>query len=281
MDDLLARMRTAMLVRDKRPPTMQTYLRCIERFMTFCGGRDPATLGPDDVEAYLVHLMRDGGLSGRSRNVHAAALRFLYRFVLRQPEVVATLGHVKCQRRSPSVLTRAETAALLGAFTSVVHETLAMLCYGAGLRVSEAVKLRIADVHTRRGVLFIAFGKGGKQREVPLSERLLGQLRHYYRQRRPRGPYLFPGRSGRPHLTRKAHWIAVRKARARAGLTKRVSPHSLRHSYATHLLEDGVDIRTVQALLGHASIETTAWYLSVSRERMRRVPNPLDSLPAI
>ncbi len=198
----------------------------------------------------------------------------LYRLVLRQPEVVATLGYVKCGRRRPEVLTRTEVAALLAAFTSVVHETLAMLCYGAGLRVSEAVKLRIADVHSHRGVLFIAFGKGGKQREVPLSERLLGQLRHYYRQRRPHGPYLFPGRSGRPHLTRSAHWIAVRKARARAGLSKRVSPHCLRHSYATHLLEDGVDIRTVQALLGHATIETTAWYLSVSRERMRRVPSP-------
>lgn len=279
MEDLLARMRTAMLVRDKRPNTRATYLRCIERFGTFHQGRDPATLGPDDLEAYLVHLMRDGGLSGRSRNVHAAALRFLYRLVLRQPEVVSTLGHVKCPRSAPEVLTRTEVAQLLAAFTSVAHQTIAMLCYGAGFRVSEAVELRIVDVHSHRGVLFIAHGKGGKQREVPLGGRLLSQLRRYYRQRRPHGPYMFPGRWGRLHLTRNAHWIAVRKARARAGLTKRVSPHCLRHSYATHLLEDGVDIRTVQALLGHASIETTAWYLTVSRERMRRVRNPLDSLP--
>jgi len=280
MDELLSSMMTAMQVRGKRPATCETYLRCVRRYLEFHGDRDASQLGHEDIETYLMHLMRSAKLSGRSRNVHCSAISFVYRVVLRRPEVVATIGRAKPARHVPEVLTRAEVARLLAAFELNHHRTIAMLCYGVGLRVSEATQLRIADIHSHRGVLFIANGKGGVEREVPLSGRLLEQLRSDYRRRRPAGPYFFPGRWGRLHMTRNAFWIAMRKTRARAGLTKRVHPHSLRHSYATHLLEDGADLRTVQLLLGHASIRTTAMYVTISRERMRRVVSPLETLPA-
>jgi integrase/recombinase XerD len=278
MEQLLSTMVAAMEVRGKRPATVQAYTRCVRKFVEFHGGRCASELGAEDVEAFLLHLTRDRRLSTRTRNQYAAALRFLYAVVLRRPEVTCTIAKARYVPPLPVVLGRGEVARLLAAFDSAVHRTIAMLCYGAGLRVSEATQLSVDEIDSERGVLRIRHGKGGKAREVPLCPTLLGQLRSYWRWRRPTGRRMFPGRCGREHLTRAAVSKAMTKARLRAGIDKHVTPHALRHSYASHLIEAGVDLRTVQLLLGHASIRTTTIYVHVSQAKMQSIRSPLELL---
>jgi site-specific recombinase XerD len=271
-------MMAALEVRGKRPLTCETYLRCVRQFCERYAGTDPSLLGADEVEAFLVELMRERGYGARTRNVYASALRFLYAVVLRRPEVVCTIAKARQVATLPVVLSAEEVVRLIDAL-SPLHRTVAMLCYGAGLRVSEAVSVRVGDIDSERGVLRVPDGKGGKAREVALCSRLLVALRAWWRMRRPQGEHLFPGRKGRPCLTRAAVHKAMHVGCRRAGIDKRVSPHVLRHSFATHLLEAGTDLRSVQMLLGHASIRTTALYVHVSRERLAKIESPLQRLP--
>jgi len=278
METILSKMVTALEVRSKRPRTVESYVRCVRKFGDYHEGRSLEQLGADDVESYLVHLMRERVLSQRTRNVYASALRFVYGIVLRRPEVAGSIGRARTVKPLPTVLSHDEVARLLEAFDSRVHRTIALLCYGAGLRVSEACELRAEQVHSDRGVLRIEDSKGGKSREVTLSARLLEELRSYWRMRRPPGSHFFPGQAGRPHITHKAFQRMIGPAAKRAGIPKHVTAHTLRHSYATHLMEAGVDLRTVQVLLGHASIQTTAVYVHVSQQRLAKVASPLDTL---
>jgi integrase/recombinase XerD len=278
MEQILSKMMAALEVRGRRPLTCETYLRCVRQFCERYACSDPSTLGAEEVEAFLVELMRERGYGARTRNVYASALRFLYGVVLRRPEVVYTIAKATAAVTLPVVLSAQEVVRLLDAL-SPLHRTVAMLCYGAGLRVSEAVSLRAGDIDSERGVLRVRDGKGGKTREVLLCPRLLEALRAWWRMRRPKGEHLFPGRKGRPCLTRAAVHKAMQAGCRRAGIDKRVSPHVLRHSFATHLLEAGTDLRSVQVLLGHASIRTTALYVHVSRERLAQVQSPLERLP--
>jgi len=279
MNELLSKMEAALEVRAKRPATRQAYAGCVRRFLEHYAGRDPRTLGADGVEAFLSHLSTQRRLSGQSRNVYAAALRFLYAVVLRRPEVVSAIPKAHVPRRLPVVLDASEVARFVSALQSPLHRTIALLCYGAGLRIGEAVALRVCDVDSKRGVLRIHDGKGGTQREVPLCPKLLQALRAWWRTRRPAGPYLFPGRGGIGHVTTRAMAIAMKQARSRSGIRKRVSPHALRHSYATHMIEAGADLRTVQVLLGHASIRSTVHYVHVSQARLTTIESPLQRLP--
>jgi integrase/recombinase XerD len=178
----------------------------------------------------------------------------------------------------PVVLSGTEVERLLGAITSERHRVAAMLAYGAGLRVGEICNLHVEDVDPKRMVLRIRGSKRGRERYVMLSARLLSAMRAYWKVARPSGPYLFRGRQPGTLLTRGAVHKAIAAAARRAGLAKRVGPHTLRHCFATHLLEAGTDLRTLQVLLGHASIESTTIYLHVSTARMQSITSPLDKL---
>lgn len=280
MTELLNKMMAALEVRDKRPLTREAYLRCVRKFAEHYAGRDLGELGPDEVEAFLLYLASERRLSAQSRNVYASALRFLYAVVLKRPDVAGTIPKARVSRRLPVVLDQDEVARLVSALDSPLHRTIAMLCYGAGLRISEAVSLRACDIDSQRGVLRIVDGKGGKEREVPLCPKLLTALRSWWQQRRPAGEHLFPGNGGRDHVATRTCAMAMHAARIRAGLHKRVSPHALRHSYATHMIEAGADLRTVQLLLGHTSIRSTVIYVHVSPAGLARIQSPLERLPA-
>lgn len=277
MDEILSKLEAALLVRGRRPATRGMYLHCVRRYLAHHAGKQPAALGADEVEAFLLHLMRERGYSARTRNVYASAIRFLYAVVLRQPAVVCTVARARFVAALPVVLSAEEVARLLAAL-SPQQRTIAMLCYGAGLRVSEAVALCTGDIDAQRGVLRVQDGKGGKPREVMLSPKLLAELRQWWRTRRPQGQHLFPGRKGRPCLTRAAVHKALVLGCKRAGIDKQVGPHALRHSFATHLVEAGTDLRAVQGLLGHASIRTTALYVHLSRARLCSIVSPLERL---
>jgi len=213
--------------------------------------------------------------------LHVAALRFFYVRVLKRRELKEELPTPKGRRRLPTVLSPEEVRRLIAGAKNLYHRTLLMTLYGAGLRRSELLHLKVADIDSHRMVIRIERGKGGHTREVPLSATLLTALREYYRWMRPQ-TYLFPGqehgwRADKP-LTSKCIWDAVRFAAKAAGIDRRVSPHTLRHSYATHLLEAGADLRTIQVLLGHADLTHTTVYLHLSPHHLQAAPNPLEQL---
>lgn len=273
---LLSKMQSAMTVRGLSPLTQDAYLRHVRKLNEHFGAH-PAELGPEHAERYLLYLT-EVGRSASTRNQCAAALLFVYVVVLRRPQYAGLLPKAKGRKRLPSVLSGREVLAVVDALRSPRHRTLALCCYGAGLRVSEACRLRIEDIDSKRMVLHVRNGKGQKDRQVTLSPRLLAALRSYYKQRRPSGAYLFEGRNGVDPLTKAAFQKALSLAVAGLGIRKRITPHVLRHSYATHMIEAGADLRSVQVQLGHASIRSTVRYLHLTEARRRALPSPLDML---
>jgi site-specific recombinase XerD len=217
-------------------------------------------------------------LSMPSKLQRFCALRFLYRKTLGQPEMVSFIKAPKVHPPLPVVLSPDEVYRLLYAICDPCYRAMAMVMYGAGLRITEVTSLKVSDIDGARGVIRVHHGKGGKPREAKLSPSLYQWLRRYWAQMRPPTPYLFVNdRGGTPFgpTVRRA----LKKAAQRAGITKRVTPHALRHSFATHLLEEGADIRVVGALLGHASLSTTTRYARVTEKLVREAPSPLDLLP--
>ena len=244
-------------------------------------GRSPEQLGPDHVREYQVHLFRDRKLSARTIAGQTAALRFLFVKTLRRPYLPDALPFPKHSRRLPTVLSQEEVARLIDASGNLMHRAMVMTLYATGVRRAELCRLKVADIDSERMVLHLHEGKGGRDRDVPLSPKLLAILRESWRWMKPK-TYLFPGmennwRADVP-VTTKVAWIAVTEAAKAAGITRRVSPHTLRHSYATHLLEAGADLRTIQVLLGHARLADTTVYLHLSRRHLQAVPSPIESL---
>jgi site-specific recombinase XerD len=203
-------------------------------------------------------------------------LRFLYRVVLQRPKDAELIPLAKNRQRLPEVLSGSEVRGVLGAFESVVHRTIALVCYGAGLRLSEACRLCVQDIDSQRGVLHVRCAKGSKDRQVTLGPALLGALREYWKARRPRGPYLFEGAVAGKPLDVSGFQKALTAAARRAGVAKRVSPHVLRHSYATHMMEAGADLRSLQLQLGHSSVSSTIRYVHLTHARRKGLPSPLD-----
>ncbi len=279
MGVLRDQMATELRLRGMSPVTQRMYLACVRRFAAY-HHRSPGALGERDVRAFLDHLLRDRRMRPATLRVYGAALRFLYDATLGRPEVMRRVPYPRrAPEHVPDILSPAEVAQLLGAVRSLKHRAMVMTAYGAGLRVSELCALTAADIDSARMLVRVRDGKGAKDRYVMLSPCLLATLRAYWRQRPPRGPYLFPSpRPGQP-LSRKAVWHLLRRAARRARLRKRVTPHTLRHSFATHLLEAGTDIRVIQVLLGHRSLRTTARYALVSPAHVGTVRSPLDTLP--
>lgn len=259
--------------------TRKTYSYCIDRFERYFG-QSAARLNREHVRRLLLHLVEHERLSAQTHNVHAAALWFLYTHVLARPKVVLDLPRRKGTRGLPVVLSPGEIEQLFAALHSPATRAVLMLAYGAGLRVSEACRLRVEDVDSRAGVIHVRNAKRNRDRDVMLSAKLLAELRAYWRQRRPSGPELFPGQAGAgTTLTRAAVNNALKKALVSAGLSgRRITVHSMRHAFATHLLEQGTDLRTVQVLLGHASISSTTVYVHISAARLQSVQSPLERL---
>jgi integrase/recombinase XerD len=255
--------------------TIDTYVSRVACFAKHFG-RSPELLGPSEIRDFQLHLL-ERRVSWSSFNQAVCALRFLYGTTLRRPEQLPLLPYGKRPRTLPSVLSPAEVLRLLKAAQPGRERLLLQVAYGCGLRLNELLHLQVTDIDSARMVLHVRQGKGAKDRLVPLSLRLLEELRAYWRMTRPR-TWLFPGHKPAKPLNASNIQRRFSQLATRAGLSKRCSMHTLRHSYATHLLEAGVDLLTLKALLGHNSLQTTAWYLHVSTHRLVQTPSLLDLL---
>jgi site-specific recombinase XerD len=262
-------------LRNKSPRTIETYVLRVALFARHFG-RSPELLGPEEVRAYQQHLLARQ-VSWSMFNQSVCALRFLYQVTLGRPDLIRHLPFAKRPRTLPVVLSPEEVVRLLDAGLPGRERTLLDVAYSTGLRLKELLGLQVRDIDSGRMVLHIRHGKGQKQRFVPLSPRLLAALRAYWREYRP-ATWLFPGVQPGLPLTDGAVQRLCRRTAQRAGLTKHVTPHTLRHSFATHLLEAGVDLLSVQALLGHSHFNTTAKYLHVSMRRLQQLPQLLEGL---
>jgi len=262
-------------LRNKSPRTIETYVLRVVQFARHFG-RSPEVLGPEELRTYQQHLLARQ-VSWSMFNQSVCALRFLYNITLSRPHLIVHLPFAKRPRKLPVVLSPEEVAQLVAAALAGRDRTLLEVGYGCGLRLKELLGLQVADIDSARMVLHIRHGKGQKERLVPLSPRLLTVLRDYWRECRP-ATWLFPGVKATRPLTGGAVQRMCRRTAKRAGLSKRIHPHVLRHSFATHLLEAGVDLLSVQALLGHSHFNTTAKYLHVSMRRLRQLPQLLEGL---
>jgi integrase/recombinase XerD len=275
MSPLRRRMIEDMTIRNLSPATQRSYLHAISKFSRHFD-RSPDRLGMEEVHAFQVHLVATG-ISWPSLNQIVCALRFFYGVTLGQATIPERIAYAREPQKLPVVLSADEVVRFLEAIPSLKSRTALTTVYAAGLRVSEAVMLKIADIDSSRMVIRVEQGKGGKDRYVMLSLQLLRILRGYWRLARPKR-WLFPGRDEDRPLEPTTLHAACRSARAAAGLAKEVTPHTLRHSFATHLLENGTDIRIIQVLLGHANLQSTARYARVATKTISQTPSPLDRL---
>jgi site-specific recombinase XerD len=256
--------------------TQKTYLECIGLFAQFCW--EPAHADQEQVRAWVDRLQKSKVGPQRLRQ-HFAALKFLYAKTLGRPEQVAFLSWPKDPKRLPTVLSAEQVSALLAALESAKYRVFFTTLYATGLRLQEACHLETTDIDAAQGVIHVRHAKGRKERLVMLSPRLLAILRAYWKQERPPAPYLFPTKSNRPLDPDVARRVLHLAAEA-AGLdSKKVTPHVLRHSFATHLLERGTELRLIQVLLGHDNIQTTTRYARVSAKLLSKAKSPLEHLP--
>jgi site-specific recombinase XerD len=260
--------------------TTRNYLRVVTEFAKYFG-KPPDRLGLNELRTYQAYLLRERKLTPGTVVNQVAALRFFFVKTLKRYQFRDFLPYPQDRRRLPTVLSREEVSHLINAAGNLFRRTLLMTLYGTGMRRAELAHLKVSDIDSQRMIIRVVAGKGGKDRDLPLSPALLETLREYWRWRKPK-LYLFPTRTlGRrldQPISDKTVWIACSEAARRAGISKRVTPHTLRHSWATHLLEAGTDLRTIQVLLGHGDLETTAQYLHLSQRHLQTVVNPLDGL---
>lgn len=271
---LRRRMIDDMMLRNLSPATQRSYLHAVTKFSRYFG-RSPDRLGLEDVRAFQVYLVSQG-ISWPSLNQTVCALRFFYGVTLNRGEIPERIAYARMPRKLPAILSADEVVRFLEAVPSLKARAALTTAYAAGLRVSEVVSLKVGDIDSDRMLLQVRHGKGAKDRTVMLSAQLLDILRTYWRLTRPTD-WLFPGREDRPINVTVLH-SACRSAAKAAGLTKKVSVHTLRHSFATHLLESGVDIRIIQVLLGHNCLSTTARYTQVATTTIAAAQSPLDRL---
>lgn len=277
MTALRQRMLEDLQLRNYSPHTVEAYLRGVAQFAQYFR-TSPERLGPEHIRQYQLYLVQEKRASWSHVIQVVAALRFFYRITLRQPWMIEYIAPPKRPKTLPTVLSQAEVATLLQAPRRLKTRAILTTLYAAGLRVSELCQLQVADIDSSRMVLCIRQGKGQQDRCVMLSPRLLALLRQYWQQYKPR-TWLFPGRDQTQPLARKTVYLLCREAGMKARLGKAVYPHLLRHAFATHLLEAGVDLRRLQLLLGHQSLRTTSRYLHVTPHALSLIPSPLDTLP--
>ena len=278
MTPLRKRMIEDMQVRNLSPNTQESYLQQVSLFARHFG-KSPHLLGPEEIRSYQLYLTNEKNLATSSIHIATAALRFLYKVTLKEDWILAEVIPLpRKPQKLPVVMSPEEVRHFLACVRLWKHRVILTTCYAAGLRISEAVRLKPNAIDSRRMVIVIVCGKGGKDRYVMLSARLLEILRSYWNATRPT-EWLFPGAiPGRP-ITEDAVGLACENAHRLFGLSKPVTPHSLRHAFAVHLLEFGADVRTIQLLLGHRSLATTARYLRIATSKVCATSSPLDLLP--
>ncbi len=275
MTPLRQRFLQDLQIRNYAPKTIQAYLAGVVRF-TKHFGLSPDRLGPEHIRDFQLHLLQQH-VSWSLFNQTVCALRFLYAVTLQRPGIVSMIPYGKKPKTQPVVLSVEEVRQFFKALPDSRSRLMLRTAYACGLRVSEVIRLKAADIDSARMLLWIRAGKGNKDRCVPLSTVLLEELRAWWREQRPVG-WLFPGQTAAGHLHAASLQKACQRACAAAGLSKHVTPHTLRHSYATHLLEEGTDLLTIQRLLGHKDLKTTTRYTHVSPEKIHSTPSPLDRL---
>jgi site-specific recombinase XerD len=272
-----------MSVRGFSKKTQRDYIRNVASFAAFLG-RSPDTATAEDIRRFQIH-QSEQGMHPPAMNSTVAALRFFFTHTLDRPDISRKLIRFRYARKLPTVLSADEVARLLAATKCLKHRAALAVAYGAGLRVAEVASLKMGDIDKDRMLIRVERGKGGRYRHAMLSPDLLTLLRNWWREGRHQGVmlpggWLFPGQDPTKPITTRQLSRVVEDAAQAAGITKNVSPHTLRHSFATHLLEDGVDIRVIQVLLGHAKLENTAMYTRVATKMVRTVTSPLDKVVA-
>jgi integrase/recombinase XerD len=258
--------------------TVNAYLKMVESFANHFH-RSPDQLGPEEIRAYQVHLFTERKLGARTVGHHTAALRFFFCKTLKRNYPVEEVPYPRASRRLPIILTQEEAVRLIDSASNLFHRAMLMTLYSTGMRRAELCHLKVEDIDSNRMIIHIRHGKRNRDRDVPLSPKLLETLREYWRWMQPK-TYLFPGtkkgwRADKP-ITPKVLWEACREAAQAAGITKDVPPHLLRHSFATHLVENGADLPTVQLLLGHCDLKATSIYLHLSERHLKAAGTPID-----
>lgn len=276
MTPLRQRMIEDMQLRNLTPETQRNYVHHVAGFAKYFN-KSPEVLDIEAVRQYQLYLLNERKLSPEAINQFISSVKFLYLNTLEMPWTDEYFPRVRRPYKLPIVLSQEEVLEFFDHIPSLKYRAALMTCYGAGLRVSEAVALKVSDIDSQRMLLRVEQGKGQKDRYAMLSPRLLEVLRRYYRAARPQ-EYLFPSWRKGNHLCTASLQLACREAALRAGIHKRVTVHTLRHSFATHLLENGTDIRIIQVLLGHSRIDTTARYAAVSPQVVAASVSPLDKL---
>ena len=277
MDTLREQMIKDLQLKGITPKTQKKYLREVNNLSSYFG-KSPEELGEKEVKEYLLHLLEDRKLSRGTYKNYAAGIKFLYTTTLNRAEVVEKIRYPKAKKTLPVVFDLAEVKSLLSVTENLKHRALLRITYSAGLRINEAACLRVTDIDSKRMMVRVQQGKGGKDRYSILSQTALELLRRYWRQYRPK-EWLFEGQKEGTHIGLTAIRQIFLEAKKRAGITKPASPHTLRHSFATHLIEAGASLHHVQLLLGHRSPTTTTVYLHVSKMNLAQVSSPLDSIP--
>ena len=279
MTHLRQQMLAELQRRNYSPATTQIYLLAIRQLAAYfrC---PPDQLTPEQIREFQLHLFQARKPAPNTVKQRTAALRFFFGRTLHQPQMLEQIPVPKAQRKLPCVLSPEQVTRLIDSAATPRDRTMLMILYSTGMRRAELCHLQVADIDSQRMVIHIRQGKGRQDRDVPLSPTLLDTLREYWRWKKPK-TYLFPGQGRRADqpIMDKIVWFACRHAAERAGLSTDIHPHTLRHCFATHLLEAGVDLRTIQVLLGHAHIRDTVLYLHLSKRHLETVPNPLEALP--
>jgi integrase/recombinase XerD len=276
---LRQRMLEDLQVRHYSPTTIRLYLYAIREFAKHFG-KPPDQLGAEHIRRYQLFLTKEKKVSTSTYVLMVCALRFFYTHTLHRKVAIERMPFPRREQKLPLILSREEVKALLEAPVDLRPRAMLAILYGAGLRVSEVARLKVADIDSARNVLWVRFGKGRKDRQALLPPKLRELLRCYWRSRRP-SEWLFPGADHTQPVSVKTIFRACRQAASSAGITKSVHPHLLRHAFATHLLEAGVNLCTIQALLGHANLATTARYLQVADVNVRATTSPLESLESL
>jgi len=272
---MLKRLETELKIRGNTPETVKAYLAQNKRFIAFIK-KDVSKISTEDLKEYIAYLITEKKQKPASVNLALSAIKFFFENVVKR-KIFVDIKPPKLEKKLPTVLTKEEMKRLIGAARNAKHRLLIELLYSSGLRVSEAVRLKVDDLDFDEHMGRVISGKGKKDRNIILSKRLVENIHEYLAQRKQESDYLFTGRND-AHLSVRMAQKSVNESAAKAGIKKRVFCHALRSSFATHLLEDGVDIRYIQSLLGHSSISTTERYTKVSTEQLKKIRSPLDRL---
>jgi len=264
-----------MRLRNYSYKTIKSYLSCLRAFVNYFKPVHPRNILNDEIKKYLLYLIEDKKQKTSSINQMINALRFLYIELYKIPLIINSIPRPKKQKKLPDILSQEEVISIFNSIDNLKHKTLLMLIYSAGLRVGEAVRIKIGDIDSIRKLIHIRQAKGKKDRYTLLSEFMLEKLKQYYKEYKPK-EFLFEGGNGRVHLAERSIQNVFNRAVEKTGIKKRVTVHTLRHSFATHLLEGGTDLRFIQELLGHSSSKTTEIYTHVSKKSMTNIVNPLD-----